>query len=189
MDADVHKKAMDTPRYRRMMDKVDPRTFAARARGVDNYGRNRNDDKKTMKKAAIDAFNEKHGIYNASSFGGNSNGPVEDEYLEMYNSSDSDSGYGINTFNRRVDMMGIPRSNHQGIKLGRNKGEDSILHRTKGSYESPYNEYSDNRIDAYNPKFTKAIQIGRQMARGSGFYNPTSGWHGESFENDQFYKN
>ena len=56
MDADKYNAALKL--HPKLMSQVDPRTFANRAKGVNTFGQPRNDDRKTMQKGAINAWNK-----------------------------------------------------------------------------------------------------------------------------------
>lgn len=59
-DDEKMKRAMSNPRYKKMLDKVDPRTFARRVNGINAQGNRRSDNPKIMKNAAIRSFNNKY---------------------------------------------------------------------------------------------------------------------------------
>ena len=171
MNADDYKKAMDNPRYRKMMDKVDPRTFARRARGANAQGNPRNDDKDTMRVAAINAWNDQYGKDTYSPPGGEYD--RDKDSITMYR-GDNGAEYGLNSV---YQEKGFPEHAH--IQRGDfySDGTETASH-TIGHYgKDGYKRFTDNKFDSpYNYINKKGADVARQMATGRGKYSPEKGW-------------
>ena len=193
MDYDSREKAMK--QHPSLMDKVDPRTFANRARGVNAQGRPRNDDQYTMQSSAVDAWNKRYERHNRVPNGfEQQDGPYskwigyDDDHYRMDTKGD---GYKTERWrsknypgpNDMDDTETYTEYDPQTDKTlsttyGRMK-YDTVGGPTRLTYNIPkFGDYNGRPIrNQYEmPSGSEGDKVARQMATGSGKYDPNKGW-------------
>lgn len=137
MDANDYKYAMAN--HPQLVGKVDPRTFSDRAKGINAFGKQRNDDKKTMQQGGINSWNSQYGHHGEVS---NVQGGVNDHH--RYDAEMSDG------YNNRQRATGSKFIN------GKLASEyENIIDNEKGK---AYGDFSST-------PFAKKAQAGKDVAR------------------------
>ena len=128
-----------------LMKKVDPRTFADRAKGVNAFGRQRNDDKRTMQQGGIHAWNNQYGHHGETS---NIQGGVDDHH--RYDAEMTD-GYNV-------------RQRATGSKFinGQLASEYEDINDTERDWGK-----GDFNASPFADKAQKGAQVANQMRKGS----------------------
>ena len=194
MDYDSHERAMK--QHPSLMDKVDPRTFANRARGVNAQGRPRNDSQYLMQSSAADAWNKRYERHDS----------VPNGFEQPYNSygvkwvGHDDDHYRMNTKGDGYQTVRWRSKNYPGPNdmddtetyTEYDPQTDKTLSTTYGRMK--YNTVGSPGKSLYNyPKFgaydgrpirnqsempsgSEGDMVARQMATGSGKYDPNKGW-------------
>ena len=149
-----------------LMNKVDPRTFASRARGVNAQGRQRNDDPMAMKAGAVSAWNDRYEQHNTD-YDNNTWGYRYMNNDGNYTVHDNNGSYDVNDGNGRSTM-------------GRQYNpKDNTLNYQYNQYDKygkniPQKQKSGTTQNAAGSD--EGRNVARQMATGQGQYNPNTGW-------------
>ena len=143
-----------------LMNKVDPRTFANRERGVNAQGNPRNDDRNVMQNAAKSAWNNRYGFNNQ-----NGNDYYEQKMGGADNfSHNADAKYGVNYRSSTV-------SNGQ-----RNYTNYAYNPKSNTEWHGDGSGNSQTNTHTFDGGDNGAHRVAHEMENGTGKYNPNTGW-------------
>lgn len=141
-----------------LMNKIDPRTYANRARGVNAQGRPRNDDRIVMRDNARYRWNDEYGFSNGRF---NKNGEYEHDSLGMH--GNHGEGYNIDR------------------QLGKSKDGKRYSYGDSSFYNPNMNKTYNMKDKSSDEGCTigsisdRGSQVARQMAKSNGKYIPNKG--------------